>query len=240
MNFLYIGDNKHPAYLGANQGLIEANLQGEFLNLKFTIDSIQMTEFSNVTPDKFSAVLVANATSEQFSAIAEQFPSLPVFNLTNTDNQLRQMCINNAFHTIPNQQMYEDAEKQFLQKKPESSAKAQGWHQDFVKFAARDLNKRYKVNTGIPMDDHAWAGWAAVKLGSDTVARNNSADPSVLMEHFKTSLIFDGQKGINMGFRKTGQLEQPMLLVENDKIVTEAPVRGVAKSLDSLGSLECK
>ena len=53
--------------------------------------------------------------------------------------------------------------------------------------------------------------------------------------------VFDGQKGSDMNFRVTGQLRQLIILVENDKIVAEAPIRGVAKppTLDSLGSLEC-
>ena len=44
-----------------------------------------------------------------------------------------------------------------------------------------------------------------------------------------------------MNFRVNGQLRQLIILVENDKIVAEAPIRGVAKppTLDSLGSLEC-
>jgi len=45
-----------------------------------------------------------------------------------------------------------------------------------------------------------------------------------------------------MNFRETGQLRQPILLVEGDKIVAEAPVRGIAKppTLDSLGLLSCE
>lgn len=89
------------------------------------------------------------------------------------------------------------------------------------------------------MDDKAYAGWAAVKLTSDTVARTSSADPVKLMDYFKTSLKFDGQKGSDMNFRETGQLRQLLLLVEDNEIVTEAPVRGVANSLDSLGLIKC-
>lgn len=239
-NFLYIGDKTKPAFLGANQGLSEANLQGQFLNLKYSIDIIDEVALANTDIEQYSAILVANEDSGKFANIANQFPSVPVFNLTNKDNELREMCISNAFHTIPNQQMYLDAEKQMQQKEPGTGAKAQGWHPDFVKFAARDLNKRYVASTGIPMDDFAWAGWAAVKLTSDSVARMNASDPSALIEYFKTSLVFDGQKGTNMGFRNSGQLEQIMLMVENEKIIAEAPIRGVAKSLDSLGLLECK
>jgi len=43
-------------------------------------------------------------------------------------------------------------------------------------------------------------------------------------------------------FRDTGQLRQPILLVENGKLVGEAPVPGVVDSndLDSLGGTSCK
>ncbi len=91
------------------------------------------------------------------------------------------------------------------------------------------------------MDDYSWAGWAAVKMTSDTVARNNITEPAALLNYLKTELSFDGQKGIGMDFRETGQLRQPVLVIEDDKIVAEAPVRGVAKppTVDSLGIVNC-
>lgn len=62
-----------------------------------------------------------------------------------------------------------------------------------------------------------------------------------MLHYLKTELSFDGQKGSNMTFRETGQLRQLLLIVEDNKIATEAPVRGVAKppTLDSLGTLNC-
>ena len=91
------------------------------------------------------------------------------------------------------------------------------------------------------MNDHSWAGWAAVKMTSDTVARTQITNSKEMLNYLKNELTFDGQKGSDMNFRITGQLRQLILLVENDKIVTEAPIRGVAKppTLDSLGILEC-
>ena len=91
------------------------------------------------------------------------------------------------------------------------------------------------------MDDDSWAGWAAVKMTSDTVARTQITNSKEMLGYLKNKLSFDGQKGSDMNFRVTGQLRQLILLVENDKIVAEAPIRGVAKppTLDSLGSLEC-
>jgi len=138
--------------------------------------------------------------------------------------------------------MKSDAVAQWQQKEPGSNVTAQAWHGDFVKFAARDLNKRFKKKQGQTMDDDAWAGWAAVKMTSDSVAREKISDAKHMLIHLKTDLSFDGQKGSNMNFRETGQLRQLMILVEDGKIVAEAPVRGVAKppTLDSLGLLNCE
>ena len=100
------------------------------------------------------------------------------------------------------------------------------------------MPKNYKI----PMDDNSWAGWAAVKMTSDAVARTKISGPQEMLLYLKTKLTFDGQKGIDMNFRETGQLRQPILLVENGKILAEAPVRGIAKppTLDSLGILNCQ
>jgi hypothetical protein len=55
-------------------------------------------------------------------------------------------------------------------------------------------------------------------------------------------MAFDGQKGVPHTFRDTGQLRQPLLLVEAGKLVGEAPVPGVVDTndLDSLGLTSCK
>ena len=44
-----------------------------------------------------------------------------------------------------------------------------------------------------------------------------------------------------LNFRATGQLRQPLLITENDVLVGEAPMRGVAniEDLDRLGINEC-
>jgi hypothetical protein len=45
-----------------------------------------------------------------------------------------------------------------------------------------------------------------------------------------------------MKFRATGQLSQILLIIENGKLVGEAPVKGVVDplDLDSLGAVECQ
>jgi hypothetical protein len=240
VNFAYIGEKEHAALLGAKQGLEEANLQGQFLNQKYNLDVISDKDFSSHDLSKYIAVLVAS-DKDTFKKLSNSLPNTPVFNLSLTDDELRTSCLKNGLHIIPSDSMHNDAIAQWKQKKSDSNAKSQAWHPDFVKFAARDLNKRFKKAYEVSMNDYSWSGWAAVKMTSDTVARTHITEPEKMLNYLKTELTFDGQKGSDMNFRKTGQLRQLLLLIENDEIVAEAPVRGVAKppTLDSLGLLNC-
>jgi ABC transporter substrate binding protein (PQQ-dependent alcohol dehydrogenase system) len=165
-----------------------------------------------------------------------------VFNLTSDDDALRQACQPNLLHIAPSARMKADAVAQWHKKKPAAPVQAQAWHADFTKFAARELNNRFRKAHEIPMDDDAWAGWAALKMLSETVARIQTADPARTLTYLRTEMAFDGQKGVPHTFRDTGQLRQPLLLVEAGKLVGEAPVPGVATTndLDSLGLTSCQ
>lgn len=235
--FAYIGDIKHAAYKGALQGLDEANLQGEFLGLKYSLDVISDT---GTRLDDYLAIFM-DADQATLLKITSAYPDTPVFNLSLSNDELRAGCIHNLLHTIPSNRMLLDAEKQWQKKEPDSKATARAWHPDFVKFAARDLNKRFLKSHNQKMDSNAWSGWAAVKMISDSVARTKITDSANMLNYLKTELTFDGQKGDDMSFRETGQLSQSLLLIENDRIIAEAPVRGIAKppTLDSLGILSC-
>ena len=46
---------------------------------------------------------------------------------------------------------------------------AWAWHPKFVRYAARDLNKRFLRVQGVAMDDDAWAGWAAIRMVAEGV-----------------------------------------------------------------------
>ena len=241
VNFAYVGEQDHSALIGVRQGLKEANVQGQFLGQNYNLDIISPANAPGHDYSKYIAVLLA-VDLKTFNNMSEHLPYIAVFNLTIEDDSLRTSCQSNTLHIIPSASMKVDAIAQWKQKHPDSSATAQAWHGDFVKFAARDLNKRFMKNENRAMDDTAWAGWAAVKMTSDSVARENISDAKQMLEHLKTNLSFDGQKGSDMNFRDTGQLRQLILLIEKDKIVAEAPVRGVAKppTLDSLGLLNCE
>jgi len=240
VDLLYVGPEDGSALAGVRQGLDEANIQGRFLGQEYRLRQATQAQALDDKSARPSAIL-ASLDAQGLKQLAAAYPGTPVLNLDNEDDALRGACLANLFHIIPSHRMLADAEAQWRKKHPDSGAHARAWHYTMRKYAASQLNSRFKKAQGRPMDDASWAGWAAVRLLSDVVAHNQTAQAAELLRHMKTDLAFDGQKGIDMSFRDTGQLRQPLLLVEKDRIVGMAPVRGVAKTtqLDSLGLEGC-
>lgn len=228
----FVGEFRSSAHQGAVQGLAEAQLQGEFLGQRYRLDA----------PLNTAVAIIAALPATELDALAAAHPDVPVLNVAATDDRLRDQCRPTLFHVLPSARMAADALAQWRQANPDATdLSARAWHPAFEKYAAAQLNKRYTERFAQPMNDESWAGWAAVKLVSDTVAREQAATPAVLLDALRTRLAFDGQKGIDMNFRADGQLRQPLLLVAGDRIVGEAPVRGVVdiEDLDSLGPARC-
>ncbi|MGR8920559.1 MAG: ABC transporter substrate-binding protein [Gammaproteobacteria bacterium] len=238
LRIAYLGERDADAWRGASQGLAEANAQGRFLGLEYELLGADSEADARALD---ASAIVADVSAIRLLRLAETVAETPVFNVSAPDDALREACVPNLFHTIPSDAMADDAVQQWQRKRPESAAEAKAWHPAFRKYAAAQLNQRYQESFGQPMSDPAWAAWAAVKLLSDTAARLKQNNPGVLMSAIGSDLAFDGQKGIPMSFRDTGQLRQPLLLVESGKIVGEAPVRGIVDptNLDSLGLSSC-
>ena len=233
----FVGDSGSKAYLGARQGLDEANLQGNFLNHSYSMDVIDPDKASSTDFSPYIAIISA-ADKNTFIALINS-NTQPVFNVLLKDDDLRLICAGNSFHIYPAGKMQQDAVAQWHSLHPDDDVIARTWHPDFVKFAARDLNKRFSKAYQVPMDDAAWSGWAAVKMTSEGIIRLNITDSNQLLTFLRDKLQFDGQMGIELNFRPNGQLRQPMLLIKDNSIVGEAPVRGVSDDLDSLGTLDC-
>lgn len=231
INLSFIGDKTSLAYKGVKQGKDEANIQGVFLGQQYAITA---------SPESSTAILAA-VDADSLRQLSKSHPNKAIFNLVSAQNKLRSECLPNVLHIIPSQAMNQDAITQWKKKRPNDSVKAQTWHPSFRKYAAGQLNVRFTESSQIEMDDTAWAGWAAVKLLSDSVARSQLKDSTLLLNFIKTKLAFDGQKGMSLSFRETGQLRQPILLIKNEQIIGEAPVRGIANTtnLDSLGLTSC-
>ncbi len=232
----YVGPADSDSLAGARQGIAEGNAQGKFLGLAFELTDSR--DLATALAGKPTVVLVDLPAAEVMPSAA-QAAGVAVINTGAEDDALRAQCAPNLLHTLPSAAMRADALRQWKQKSPQSTASAHAWHWRAEMYAGAQLNKRYTDKTGKPMSDQAWAGWAAAKLVTDTAARLKSADPAALLKALREDLAFDGQKGVEMSFRPNGQLRQPLLLVEQDAIVGEAPVRGVATDLDSLGTSDC-
>ena len=242
VSFAFIGAADSSAHAGVAQGVHEANLQGQFLGQHYSLEEFSGgAGLDSIDPGRYIAIIIATDADDLEQASA-RFSDHPVFNVSVHDDAPRQACVPNLLHVLPSARMLADAKAQWLQKHPDAEITTSGWHPDFVKFAARDLNKRYRKRFSQPMDQYAWAGWAAIKMTSDSVARQNITEPGAMLEFLKTGLAFDGQKGLDLNFRDTGQLRQLVLIAgPGGELLGEAPVRGVVATddVDSLGLASC-
>lgn len=225
---------------GAILGLKEAQLQGAFLGVEYSLTAAELGDLAVLRGA--DAILVAGTPGRVLAvveAVSEQ--GVPVFNIAAPQDTLRTACAPNLLHTIPSDAMLATAVAQWKQTSDASSVAAQAWHPDFVKFAARDLNKRYQEAAGSDMDDESWAAWAAVRIIADAAVNLPEGTIAERLEYMRSEMEFDGQKGDYMTFRDTGQLRQLLLVVVDGELAGEAPVRGVAASddLDSLDPLVC-
>ena len=225
---------------GALLGLQEAQLQGAFLGVEY---SLAPAELSDLAALRGADAILVGGTPGRVLAVAEAVSEqgVPVFNIAATQDALRTSCAPNLLHTIPSDAMLAAAVAQWKKTSDAGSVKAQAWHEDFVKFAARDLNKRFHESWGIDMDDQSWAAWAAVRIVADAAVNLPEGTTAERLAYIRSEMEFDGQKGDYMTFRDTGQLRQLLLVVVDGELAGEAPVRGVAESddLDSLDPLVC-
>ena len=235
VTIFFVGAEASPAWKGAEQGIIEANILG-----RFTGQGYELKRSSASAVPKAAAAVIVAAGGAAASGISDRIDGA-VVNVTDGSDSLRKGCRANLFHTIPSDRMRADALAQWRRNSKSQNNHARAWHPDFVKFAARDLNNRYRKTHGEAMDDEAWAAWAAVKTITEAVTRGQATDPVAIARYLREELEFDGQKGAPHSFRDTGQLRQPLLIVEDGKLVAEAPVRGVADpdDLDTLGLAAC-
>jgi PQQ-dependent catabolism-associated beta-propeller protein len=243
IRLVFVGPADGSEWRGVTLGLEEADLLGGFTGHDFEVQPRSADDLEKEPSPPPAAVLAAVEGADLRRLVAAPgLASVAVLNLRDEDDGLRRSCRPDLLHVVPSRAMKAAAVAQWRQRHPEARVEARAWHPDFVKYAARDLNKRFLRSQGVAMDDGAWAGWAAVKMVAETVARTGSAEPAGVLAYLRQELGFDGQKGVAHTFHETGQLRQPLLLVEGGRLVGEAPVRGVAdvEDLDSLGLDACE
>lgn len=237
----YIAGQESSAWLGVQQGVDELNLLGRFTGHKYRVERLGIDDMGRVA-DLDAVAVIAAADSGLLERVQARIGDRAILNVTAQDDRLRQLCRENLLHVIPSLAMQRDAVAQWQRKNPGADVRAVAWHPAFQKYAGRDLNNRFRKTHGTPMDSAAWAGWAAAKAVGEAVLRSGTTQPREVLAYMRSELAFDAQKGVAVSFRPTtGQLRQPLILVQQDKIVGEAPVAGVTdvEDLDSLGALSC-
>jgi ABC-type branched-subunit amino acid transport system substrate-binding protein len=91
---------------------------------------------------------------------------------------------------------------------------AVGWHHELERFSARELNRRFRRRFGVPLDETAWAAWAAMKMIGEAAVRGGATDAAGLRAFLGTAPPFDGHKGVALTFRPWDQqLRQPLYII---------------------------
>jgi hypothetical protein len=244
VHIIYAGVPEGGVWLGVKLGEHESNILGRFTGQTYTVKTMDPEALVRATLETLPTAIVAATDVEHLRKLNAKFAPLgvAVLDVASDDDALRQACLPGLLHTPPTARMKADAIAQWHQKYPDAKVEAWAWHPDFEKFAARDLNNRFRKAYQVPMDSAAWASWAALKMISESVARTQSTEPGRILTYLREEMAFDGQKGVPHTFRDTGQLRQPLLIVEAGKLVGEAPVPGVvdASNLETLGLPSCK
>ena len=232
INIGFFGDTSSKEYDGVKLGFLEATLQGEFLNLDYII--LKNPTDSDLYEIKQLDVIVTDYKKSQLQSLIKKFPDLPILNLSDDADILRQKCSDNVFHIIPSSAMLNDAKH--LKTK---EGVLQAWQHNFRKYAALQLNNRFFNQFNKPMSGEAWFGWVSIKIIAELSIRKKN--PNNLIFDLKNDIRFDGQKGRKLSFRSNGQLRQPLFVVQNDKVVEEIPKfkNELYGGLDSIGGNRC-
>ena len=255
-----VGGKDSAAGRGVVLGVAEANAQGRYFGRGFAIQYVDPVD----PPGAVAGVAIVisprggdrSEGGGEAAAGAEGSPPEPpgfwerwgraadagwlVLNAVDRGDALR--CRDGLFHVIPSRRMLAEALRReggdAPSPPPPDGLRAQAWHASLFRFAARDLNARYRERFAAPMGPEAWAGWAAARAVGEAVLRTESGDPRRLRGYFREELALDGQKGVALRFAGDGQLWQPVYLVAGDGVRAEfAPPRpGAGPGGDGRGS----
>ncbi len=193
--------------------MTESNRQGRYFEKELRLETEFPTE--GETPEIWIAVV----ENEELETLAES--GALVLSASSESDAMRAACRPNVLFTLPSRAMGRRA----LERAPKAAtrATAEAWHPSLVKYAARDLNSRYREAFDEPMNSLAWAGWAAARILGEAWTRGAGPDAASVTLYLREKLSFDGQKGVAMSFAPNGQLEQVMFLVKDGRVVGEVP-----------------
>jgi ABC transporter substrate binding protein (PQQ-dependent alcohol dehydrogenase system) len=94
--------------------------------------------------------------------------------------------------------------------------RASAWEATLDAYGAREINARFRMRFGEPMDAPAWAAYQAVKVAYEAAFFGGSTDADTVLAYLNApTSVFDVWKGIGTTFRAwDGQLRQSLYLVK--------------------------
>jgi hypothetical protein len=130
-------------------------------------------------------------------------------------------CRSLAFYISPSGATIRRARASFARRRGPAQGEAGPpvlWHHTLTRFGAAQLNDRFRRRFGDVMTSPAWAGWAAMKILTESALRSRSAR-GVDIARYMTSLTgrFDGHKGEPLSFdARSGELRQPLYVIAGE------------------------
>ncbi len=221
----FFGEPDSSGANGARLGLDEATRQAKYFGFSFSFELRDLEPALRIVSQPEGAMFAGEGRVVMDALELQRGPCRP-----------------GLFYTAPSVAMRTDARAQWAARGGEGVERVEAWHPSLVKYAARDLNKRYRERFGVGMDSQAWSAWVAARSLGEAVLRTRSADPAAIAAYLEGEFSLDGQKGVALTFRPNRQLRQPLYIVDgDDRVVGEAPFAEASgeRDLDTLGHTEC-
>jgi len=243
VELVYFGSNDDVALLGVGQGLEDATRGLGLEGFRFNLRVVGNDHFKPFVDPVPSAILAA-VDAESLRILAELNPELPIFNLADENDRLRDLCVPNLLHILPSARMRADAVGAWRSTHPEdrdTSVEVRAWDGDMAEPPGSLLNERFLAKRGMVMSEQAWTGWAAANLLVAAIAETNETRPALLVPHIRGFVRVDGLKGSMVSFRDDGQLRQTLFVETAGGRVVRVPEHPAPgdDALDAFGRNTC-
>jgi ABC transporter substrate binding protein (PQQ-dependent alcohol dehydrogenase system) len=113
------------------------------------------------------------------------------------------------------------------------------WSQAMDEYASTQLQTRFFHSVGRFMTPQDYGGWLAVRAIGEAATRAATADPARIIAYLHgPDFSLSGYKGPELTFRAwDGQLRQPVLLADENSLISISPQAGFLHEKDDLDSL---
>ena len=214
---IYFGSRDEYALLGVGQGLEDSNGSNQQFRLKvLTPDNFR--PFKDPAPEAIFAAVDA----ESIRLLSFFNPDVPIFNLAEDSQLLRELCLPNVFHIIPSAALRAQAMQSWRENNSGAEdVEALAWHGNYDLGKAGDLNALFLRKRKAKMVEQAWAGWIAARIFSDTKAKLPSAGRRNFVAFIRHQTEIDGYKRSPVSFHSSGELRQDLLIVSDEQVVSE-------------------